>query len=316
MKIIVLNIKSNKNIKAFRIVSCVLDLASFINLSRFLLLTPFFLLLFSCRKDISPKLPEYKEKLVVEASIETGLPATVFLSYSIPYFGTFDFTDPKKAFVKGAFVTVSDGTTTDTLKELDPTSGYIYFGSKLLGAVGKTYILSIKVNGKSYTAETYIPPPVKLDSIYFKGEKDSLGFIWAHLSEPAGTGNNYRWMAKRTNADLYFAGPFNSVFDDKFIDGKDFEFAYDRGPQPNQIENNKNDPEAGFYKWGDTVIVKFCSIDRNSYLFWNTYYQNKSSNSNPFSSPANIRSTISGDDALGAFCGYSPSFDTLIIVKK
>ncbi|MGZ3931898.1 MAG: DUF4249 family protein [Bacteroidia bacterium] len=104
----------------------------------FLLCTFFFV---SCRKDIKPKLPEYKEKLVVEASIETGLPASVYLSYSVPYFGNFNFSDPSKAFVKGAFVTVSDGTITDTIKELDPNLGYIYFGTKLIGQVGKPIIL-------------------------------------------------------------------------------------------------------------------------------------------------------------------------------
>ncbi|MGZ3884486.1 MAG: DUF4249 domain-containing protein [Bacteroidia bacterium] len=279
----------------------------------FLLCTFFFV---SCRKDIKPKLPEYKEKLVVEASIETGLPASVYLSYSVPYFGNFNFSDPSKAFVKGAFVTVSDGTITDTIKELDPNLGYIYFGTKLIGQVGKTYYLTIKVNGMTYTDNTTIPPPVPLDSIYFKGEQDSLGFMWAHLTEPAGIGQNYRWLAKRKNIDLYYAAPMNSVFDDKFIDGKAFSFAYDRGSQPNDVQSNKDDPERGYFKRGDTVIVKFCTLGRKEYLFWSTYYLNKSSNGNPFSAPTNIQSTISGGDALGAFCGYSPSFDTLAIPKK
>src|ERR1044071_5621385 len=85
----------------------------------------------SCRKVIKVKLPEYKQKLVVEASITTGEPAIVFLSYSVPVFGGFDFTHPENAFVKGAFVTVSDGTQTDTLKEFDPNAGYFYFGAKV-----------------------------------------------------------------------------------------------------------------------------------------------------------------------------------------
>jgi hypothetical protein len=261
-------------------------------------------------------LPNYKEKLVVEASIETGLPASVYLSYSVPYFGNFDLSNPSDAFVKGAFVTVSDGFITDTIKEFDPSLGYIYFGTKLLGQVGKTYYLTVKVNGKTYTADTYITPPVKLDSIYFKGEQDSLGFIWAHLTDPVGLGQNYRWFAKRKNKDLYFAAPMNSVFDDKFIDGKSFDFAYDRGAQPNDIQGNNNDPERGYFKRGDTVIVKFCTIGRKEYEFWSTYYLNKSSNGNPFSAPTNIKSTIGGDDALGVFCGYSPTFDTLAIKKK
>lgn len=270
---------------------------------------------FSCRKDIKVKLPEYKQKLVVEASIETNGYALVMLSYSIPFFGDFDFTQPTNAFVKGALVTVSDGVLTDTLKELDPNTGYIYFGTKVKGQLGKSYQLRVELNGNTYTADTYIYPPVALDSLYFKGEKDSLGLIWAHLTEPAGLGNNYRWFAKRIPKDAYFAAPFNSVFDDKFVDGKDFHFAYDRGPQPNDVQDYKDDPEQGFYKRGDTVVVKFCTIGRKEFLFWNSYYLNKASNGNPFSAPSNIMSTVQGDDVIGGFFGYSPSFDTLVIPK-
>ena len=157
--------------------------------------------------------------MVIEASIETNGYATVLLSYSIPFFGNFDFTQPTKAFIKGAFVTISDGTLTDTLIELDPTSGYIYLGTKIKGQQGKTYYLNVTVNGKTYSADTYIYPPVALDSIYFKGERDTLGFIWAHMHEPSGIGQNYRWFAKRLNrGDLFYAAPSNSVFDDKFIE--------------------------------------------------------------------------------------------------
>lgn len=271
----------------------------------------------SCRKTIKIKLPEYKQKLVIEASITTGESAVVFLSYSVPVFGNFDFTHPENAFVKGAFVTVSDGTVIDTLKELDPNNGYFYLGTKVFGQTGKTYYLTITVNGKTYNAETKILPPIALDSIYFKAERDTLGLIWAHLTEPAGLGQNYRWFAKRLNkaTDLTFAAPFSSVFDDKFVDGKDFHFGYDRGPQPNEVQADKDDPEQGWFKRGDTVVVKFCVIDRPSYNFWYSYYLNKSSNGNPFSAPSNIVSTLEGDDVLGGFFGYSPSYDTLAIPK-
>lgn len=274
-----------------------------------------FILFSACRKEIKVKLPEYTQKLVVEASIETDGYPLVLLSYSMPFFGDFDLSQPTNAFVKGAFVTVSDGTTTDTLVELDPNSGYIYVGTKLKGQQGKTYYLTIVDKGKTYTADTYIYPPVALDSIYFKGEKDSLGYLWGHLTEPGGLGNNYRWFAKRIPKDQFFAAPFASVFDDKFVDGKDFHFGYERGPQPNELQENNNDPDRGYYRRGDTVVVKFCTIGRKEYLFWNSYYLNKSSNGNPFSAPSNIMSTVGGEEALGGFFGYSPSFDTLVIPK-
>ncbi|MBA2612227.1 MAG: DUF4249 domain-containing protein [Bacteroidetes bacterium] len=273
--------------------------------------------LFSCRKDVKLKLPEYKQKIVVEASIETGGPAIVLLSNSVPYFGDFDYSTPEKSFIKGAFVTVTDGIIIDTLKELDPSTGYLYVGLKITGQEGKVYSLKVTVGDKTFETSTTILKPAKLDSLYFKGERDTLGFIWQTFSEPKGSGDAYRWFAKRLGRDQFYAAPYLSVFDDKFIDGKTFDFSYDRGPQPNEIKQYNDDPEKGYYKRGDTVVVKLCKIGRREYDFWNTYYQNKASNSNPFSAPANINSMFDNNqDVFGAFVGYSPSFDTIIIPKK
>ena len=44
------------------------------------------LLVSACQREIDMKLPEYQPKLVIEGSIETGSPAMVMLSKSIPYF--------------------------------------------------------------------------------------------------------------------------------------------------------------------------------------------------------------------------------------
>ncbi len=290
-------------------------LHSYLKIKHIFLLMSLVIFISSCERDIDIKLPDYQEKLVVEASIETGKTATVLLSVTAPFFGGTDFSDPTKYFVKGAFVTVSDGNQTDTLVEAIPGTGYLYVGTKVFGQVGGNYLLSITFNDKSYTGLTSILNPIALDSAYFKGEKDSLGYCWGHLTEPAGQGNNYRWFAKRITKDQFFAAPFNSAFDDKFIDGKSFEFSYERPPQPNLQQANQEDPEAGFYKIGDTIIVKFCTIGNNEYLFWRSYYANKASNGNPFSAPANLQNTISGDNVIGSFCGYSPSFDTVIVKK-
>lgn len=273
------------------------------------------LLFAACRKDVTLNLPEYQQKLVVEASIETGQPAMVFLSWSAPYFEEFDFSRPQQVFIKGAQVTVTDGTRTEPLTELDPDMGYVYYGNKIFGEEGKSYTLQVTVEGKTYSASTTIYEAVGLDSLYFKGEQDSLGFIWQTFSEPAGSGGAYRWLAKRLNRDQFFSAPFGSVFDDKFIDGKTFDFAYDRGRQP--IDTGGVDWERGYFKRGDKVVVKFCRIGRREYEFWNSYYMNKASNGNPFSAPANVKSMFSDEqNVFGAFVGYAPWYDTLLIPPK
>lgn len=278
-----------------------------------------FLLLAACRKDVKLKLPEYQQKIVIEGSIETGQPATVFLSYSVPYFGNFDFSSPENAFIKGAFVTVTDGQTVDTLKEVYPTYGYFYLGSKLIGQQGRSYTIKVRVNDEEFSTSSTILNPVRLDSLYFVEQQgDTLGFIGQRFKEPAGGGDCYRWFAKRLGKDQFYAAPFNSVFDDKFVDGKTFDFNYDRGPQPDIFQkSNISDPVKGYYERGDTVVIKFCKIGRREYDFWYTYYENKLSNGNPFSAPANVKSMF--DDyrkCFGAFVAYSPTFDTIIIPKK
>ncbi len=278
---------------------------------------PFFL---ACRKDVKVKLPDYEQKLVVEGSIEAGGNPFVLLSYSIPYFGEFDFSTPQNAFVKGAFVTVTDGTVVDTLKEFNPQIGYIYLGSKLIGEFGKTYTLTVRYKGKDFSVQSTIREKIPLDSLFFKWEQDSLGYIWQHFKEPAGQGNYYRWFSKRLNTrykDFFYAAPLFSAFEDKFVDGKAFDFSYDRGPQPNDVQAWRDDPKRYYYRVGDTVAVKFCHIGKKEYDFWNTYYQNKASNSNPFSAPTNIISMFGNNkEVFGAFVAYAPYFDTIIIKPK
>ncbi|WP_317897513.1 DUF4249 domain-containing protein [Aurantibacillus circumpalustris] len=276
------------------------------------------LVIASCRKDVKLDLPNYQQKIVIEGSIETGSTALVFVSYSVPYFGEFDFSTPEEAFVKGALVTVSDGIMTDTLKEIDPSVGYIYVGLKLIGKQGGTYTIRVSTGGKTFETSSTILNPVKLDTLYFdKIKGDTLGFIAQKLSEPAGSGDNYRWSAKRLGRDQFYTSPFNSVFDDKFIDGKSFNFSYNRGVQPNQRAQNSSDPERGYFKAGDTVVVKFCKIGKKEFDFWHTYYLNRSSNFNPFSSPTNIKSMFNNyQECFGAFVAYAPSFDTIIIPRE
>jgi hypothetical protein len=288
----------------------------------FQILKPYILVLLlaflaSCRKDVELELPEYQDKVVVEGMIEPGSPAIVLLSYGVPYFGDFDYSTPEKSFIKGAKVVVSDGTLTDTLLELDPRTGYFYIGTRILGKTGGTYSLKVMVDGKTFDTQTTIMQPPKLDSVYFKKDHDSLGFMWQKFNEPAGIGDCYRWFAKRMTRDQFYAAPFNSVFNDKFIDGKKFDFGYNRGAQPNALQQNREDPERGYFKMGDTVIVKFCRIGQREYDFWHSYYQNRASNANPFSAPVNVKSMFENyKEVFGGFVGYAPSYDTLVIPKQ
>jgi hypothetical protein len=77
------------------------------------------------------------------------------------------------------------------------------------------------------------------------------------------------------------------------------------------INSATADPEYSFYKIGDTVIVKFCSIDQATYDFWRTAEGEMYSNGDPFISPSQIVTNTKGG-SLGVWGGYGTLFDTTI----
>ena len=283
--------------------------------------TLYLLLGTSCEKEITVDLPQPKQKIVVEGHVEPGQKPYVILTDNQGYFDPVDSFTVYNSIIQTAFVTINDGFTTDTLTltvDFNYLPPLVYRARNMVGVVGRTYHLTVVAHNKTLTATTTIPQPVPLDSLWFKlysTANDSLGFVWARMSEPAGLGNAYRWMAKRLHKDATFIPPFGSEFDDKFIDGQTFDFAFNRGEAPNSNAIDDQNEEAGFFKKGDTVAVKFSTIDHDAFLFYRSYDADHFSTGNPFASPASVISNIyPQEDALGIFCGYGVSIDTVVLV--
>lgn len=285
-----------------------------------------FLFMSSCEKNISINIPDSESKYVVEGYIFKDTNAYVFVTKSSPFFEELDSSKMQQYIVRGATVTISDGFSTDTMLEFEYPQYFLhfYYSPNIKGVTGRTYTLRVQINDVVLTSLTYLPPAIPLDSVWWKpdGNKDSLGFAWAHLTDPDTLGNYYRWFAKRINRYTYgdhkgeikdadFIAPFGSTFEDRFINGKSFDFAYNRGQLSN---SNKDDDgfsdESGYYKKGDTIVIRWCTYDRANYKFWRDAESQYSSNGNPFSNPAPIEGNIEG--GLGIFGGYGVSYDTII----
>ena len=71
--------------------------------------------------------------------------------------------------------------------------------------------------------------------------------------------------------------------------------------------------ESGFFKKGDTVIVKFCTIDHSTFEFWRDAENQLGNNGSPFAVPSNVKSNIKG--GLGVWASYNSTIDTLFIPK-
>jgi hypothetical protein len=296
-------------------------------------------LFFSCTKEVEIQIPDSNPQLVVEGHIEPGQPPIVFLSKSVAYFDPVDLNAFQNNFVTDATVIVSAGGMADTLDlictdnipanlrplvasqlGIDPAvlaelniCGYTTFNPLFFGQEGQTYQLRIIRGAEEFESITNIPRHLDLDSTWFSlyGDEEERGFINARMTEPKGFGNAYRWFAKREGKDAGFIAPIGSAFEDKFIDGQSFEFFAARGSVPNSTAEDDLNEDRGFFKIGDTVIVKFCTTDAASFQFYRAFETEVGNMGNPFASPTQIRGNIS-NGAFGIWGGYGISFDTVI----
>jgi hypothetical protein len=280
------------------------------------------LLIVSCEREIEIDLGENEETIVVEGIIEAGGNPRVLVSKNRGFFNNFpsDIVALLDTFIlQDAVVSVSDGQITYPLNFIFNPLEYpfaYYTTNALVGEVGKTYSLTVQALGKTATARTTIPPPVPVDSLYFglnvfDANEDSLGFLYATYKDPDTLGNAYRLYAKKSSETQYF--PVNgAITNDDFINGKNVTFFSGQSNKPFAVQDTFIDQNF-FYRLGDTIQIKFCSIGNREFEFYNTFEAALGTNGNPFASPIIIKSNIEG--GLGVWCGQSYFSDTLIATQ-
>ena len=294
----------------------------------------FILLLFilGCTKSIDFQLPKVEQIIVVEAIVESGLPPRVVLTNTQGYFDTIDSNILNEIFVHDAVITLNDGSNDYALQEIEFNGIYLYtsleFGA--MGQLGKTYSINIDINDKNIQATTKIPQSLLLDSIWFEKYEsyDSLGFIGTKFTDPDTLGNCYRWFAQRINTYKYnYPPPFDNVkgtvkdsrplapigssTDDKLFNGLSFEFAFPRGEDGNFEGPDDEGIEEGFFKTGDTILIKSTTTTYPVYLYVRAMENAAVSNGGIFGSSGNLPYNVQGD-GIGIFYGYGVSYDTLI----
>ncbi len=302
----------------------------------------------ACTKDIViDDIPAPEDSIVVEGNIEIGQPPFVTLTKNSAFFGGIDINDFSAFFVRGARVEVSTTTDTVLLMEIctdelpDETQRLVaealgfgfsdtidipniciytvpdivnYFltgTSMFMGEANKSYGLSIESEGFSLTSKTYIPGavPIALTSRPHPndGAADSLVTVVGTFTEPDTVGNYLRYWTQRNEEELYPPAS-GSVFDDLLFSAQTFSLPIERGQDPQEDFEFET---YGYFWKGDTVLVKWASIDRGCYEFWQTL-ENDGGDS-PFSSPVRIKTNIKGDGGLGVWCGYGTYFADIIV---
>jgi hypothetical protein len=283
-----------------------------------LLYIAFVFALFSCTTEVDLDLPSTEQQIVVEGYVESGLAPYVVLSRSIPYFTVVTEETLTDLIVTDADlveVTNQDGIV-DTLTVKYDLVNYppVYYQAdnpKFLGEENGRYSLRVLADGDTMTGSTYIPSAIALDSVWYNLELgDSLGTAYGHLSDPDSLGNYYRWYTKRLGKDGRFLCPLGGTFDDKFFNGESFDFFYYRSADPVAADDDESGPASYHFRTGDTIAVKYATIDYDSYRFWDAIENEQGNAGNPFSAPSTTVSNIEG--GLGCFTGMGIKMDTII----
>jgi len=287
--------------------------------------------LIGCTEEYVPATQDQDQQLVVEGFIEAGegtMPTFVLLTRSIPFISTIDLNTFDEIFVNDAVVSVTNGTNIVQLEEyclddlppdiraaaaealgFDPLTttvnicAYVDLLDQIDRRIGGQYDLRIEVEGQVLTATTTIPEFVPLFDFRWDDPpgvpSDTVARLWVTIDDPVGI-NHYRYFTEENNGG--FVAPFASVTGDRLFDGMEFEFPLTKA----EPRDGDFDPDTfGFYFRGDSIRIKWMTIDEAHFEFWNTLEFSRN-NSGPFSSYNRVTSNVDG--ALGIWGGAAVEF--------
>ncbi len=271
------------------------------------------LIMAGCSKELDIQIPQPGSKLVVEGWIEQGRPARILLTQSVPFFSSLDSTELMEIPITRARVTLITETEHEVLTLVPNVSyfpPYVYNSTSLKGSVNTRYRLEIEYRGEKLAASTTIPEPAFLDSIWYIPEPgyDSLGRIWIQFTDDPSTNNYYRILTQTVGTDKRFI-PTREIaaFSDRMFSGETIKFGLLRG-MGSILELGENQ----LYRLGDTVNIKFCTLDQEHYTFWNSVQSMIISSSNPYAASfETIQSNVTG--GYGVWGGYGSSYYTFIV---
>lgn len=171
--------------------------------------------------------------------------------------------------------------------------GYYLPAGDYVGVIGRTYTMTVELDGQTYTGSDVMPPVTAIDSIgwqvnrFRERDEPSDGKIWELLfyaREPRETEDNYLFKFYRNDSLTYTNETDVYIFNDYGIG-----------------ERIEGFPSPVYYAPGDKGRVEMYSITRDGFLFFNDMFTIMNSDGGMFSPPpANPRSNITGG-ALGFF---------------
>lgn len=265
--------------------------------------TLFFILVFTaCNENL--EMEPYQHQIVVDGWIENGGQPIVALTISSSFFADIDSISIRDYIITGAKVTLSDGFDTEIMtltKNPKYFPPYVYKAVQMRGVVGRTYNLKVEYAGRVVTAQTTIPKPPQVDSVWFSMVKPETndGVLIVKMNDPADEANYYRFFTFIEDSNAFFIPTFFPNVADVEFNGQEVELPVYQGNEYVYVQKDNI-----YFKSGTDVVLKVTSIDDKSYRFWTSYQAEILNAGNPFaSSNARIESNVTG--GLGIWCGYA-----------
>lgn len=257
-------------------------------------------------------LPVSDQQIVIEGWIEDGDYPVVMVTTTVPVSEEIhDISELQEYIVRWGKVTISDGTENVVLfgkRDDRYFPPYIYTTSRMKGKVGNTYTITVEYSGKTVTASTTIPAPSRLENVKVvrSSDNDELVSITARIPDDPIEKNYYKTFVKVFGKDSTYLPSFMGLIDDAVLDGQKNEISVN-----NSLSNLFESRIPQFHK-SDTVTIRFCTMDEDSFMYWSDFDDVASLSRNPFFPvTSKIRSNIQG--GLGYWAGYGTTFHTVSI---
>jgi hypothetical protein len=246
--------------------------------------------LLSCKKIITPNLNNAAPQLYIQGAVsDTAGPYFVTIVKTIGFYESNDFPG-----VSGAAISITDSTAgiTDQLIET-ATTGVYSTHTIMQGIPGHTYLLTVSLDGKTYTASSTMPQPVLLDSVTFNtSDTTEIGAV-AHYQDPSNAINYYKYnlVLNGVTAKRF------ATFEDRLSNGR-----YIR---------DKIDADTGEIKHNYSVQLNLVGIDAGVYSYLHEA-EGVAYDNDDLVSPATPGSNIRGG-CLGYFSAQTVSNKTAVV---
>jgi hypothetical protein len=253
-----------------------------------LLLSVFFT---SCQKVIQLDLSSSVPQLVIQGNIyDWSGPYVVKISKTV----NFDAPSIHPS-VNNALVTISDNT--GITENLSQIADGTYVTSTIRGILGRTYYLTVKVDGVTYTASSTMREAVKIDSIYYKKAIFGGGNVIVLDFNNLPNVENYYRVINFVNGNQSTGFNIFSNFTSKATEINYTIMSTNFTPTPTRPKLEK----------GDVIEVWLECIDKGVF----EYFRTANSEGGQNASPANPVSNIS-NGALGYFNACTVRKDSII----